>query len=326
MSSPVPALADVLGRYAASTGAPRLRAIEARLRAPLAVAVVGRPGVGRGAVARALTGAGVTVVTDAADVRVVVIAETPKPEDRRALRGDLPSLVVLNKADLSGRVVGGPLAAARRSADDIAVAVGRPVVPMVAHLADAELDGELIGALRTLATEPADMTSTDAFVGSDHVVPAPIRRRLLERFDRFGLAHAVLAVVEGAGADAVAARVRGLSQTEAVVERLGGFAAEVGYRRARAALVTLEWAATETRDDDLAAFLAGDEGVIAMMAAAVGLFEASGLRVDPGDDPDTHVRRAVQWRRYADGPLDALHRRCAADISRGSLRLLGQAR
>ncbi|MDA2892448.1 hypothetical protein PDG61_16125 [Mycolicibacterium sp. BiH015] len=326
MSSPVPALADVLGRYAAATGAPRLSAVEARLRAPLAVAVVGRPGVGRGAVARALTGAGVTVVSDAADVGVVVVAETLKPEDRRALRGDLPSMVVLNKADLSGRVVGGPLAAARRDADDLAVAVGRPVVPMIAHLADVELDGELVDALRTLATEPADMTSTDAFVGSDHAVPAPIRRRLLERLDRFGLAHAVLAVVEGAAADAVAVRLRGLSHTEAVVERLAGFAAEVGYRRTRAALLALERAATESRDDDLAAFLAGDEVVIAVMAAAVGLVEASGLRVDPGDDPDTHLRRAVRWRRYADGPLDVLHRRCAADISRGSLRLLGQAR
>lgn len=326
MSSIFSALADVLGRYAAAAGAPGLTAIEARLRAPLAVSVAGRPGVGRGTVARALTGAGVTVVTGAADIRVVVIAETLKPEDRRALRGDLPALVVLNKADLSGRVVGGPLAAARRSAHDLAAAVGRPVVPMVAHLAGVELDDELIDALRTLATTPADMTSTDAFVRSEHVVPGPIRRLLLERLDRFGLAHAVIAVVEGLSVDSVAARLRGLSQVDAVIARLSGFAAEVGYRRVRAALVGLERAATESRDDDLAAFLAGDEVVIAVMAAAVGMVEASGQRVDPADNPDAHLRRAMHWRRYADGPLDALHRRCAADISRGSLRLLGQAR
>lgn len=326
MSSCSSAFADLLERYADSAGGPRLHAIAARLRARFAVAVVGRPGVGRSAVARALTGAGIAVVTDGADVRVVVIAETLKPEDRQALRGSLPSLVVLNKADLAGRVVGGPLAAAGRSAEDIAAAVGRPVVPMVAHLADVALDGQSLDALRTLATAPADMTSADAFVSSDHVVPRAVRQHLLERLDRFGLAHAVLAAVDGAAEDAVSARLRALSQIDAVVERLGDFTAEVGYRRVRAALGDLERTATETRDGGLAAFLATDEVVIAVMASAVGVVEASGVRVDPGDDPDAHERRAVQWRRYADGPLDALHRRCAADISRGSLRLLGRAR
>lgn len=326
MSSYSSAFVDLLERYAGSTGGARLHAIAARLRAPLAVAVVGRPGVGRGAVAHALTGAGIAVVTDGADARVVVIAETLKPEDRRALRGSLSSLVVLNKADLGGRVVGGPLAAARCTAGDIATAVGRPVVPMVAHLADVALGGQSLDALRTLATAPADMTSTDAFVESDHVLPRAVRQHLLERLDRFGLAHAVLAVVDSATADSVTARLRAVSQIDAVVERLADFAAEVGYRRVRTALGELERTATETRDDDLAAFLATDEVVIAVMASAVGVVEASGLRVDPGDDPDAHERRALLWRRYADGPLDALHRRCAADISRGSLRLLGRAR
>ncbi|MFB1296362.1 hypothetical protein ACAG24_012650 [Mycobacterium sp. pW049] len=324
MSSTCPALADVLARYAAVSSAPRLHAIEARLRAPVSVAVVGRPGVGRGAVARALTGAGVGVVADAADVRVVVIAEALKPEDRRALRGDRPSVVVVNKADLSGRVVGGPLAAARRVADDIAVDVGRPAVPMVAHLADVVLDDQLIDALRALAAAPADLASVDAFVGSEHVVPMPVRQRLLERLDRFGLAHAVLAVVEGEDAVSVAAGLRKVSQVDDVVAKLADVGAEVGYRRVRAALAELQRTATESRDDDLAAFLASDEVVIAVMAAAVAVVEASGVGVDPGDDPDAHLRRALRWRRYADGPLGALHRRCAADISRGSLRLLGE--
>ncbi len=311
-------------RYAAQGDDPLLGAVHARLRAPLAAAVVGRPGVGRAAVACALSGAGVKVVSgaaDAADLRVVVIAEAMKPEDVAALDVDGPAVVVLNKADLAGRVVGGPLAAAGRVAADIAAAVGRPVVPMIAHLADVELDDQLVEALRTLATTPADMTSADAFLGGDHVVPAPVRQLLLERLDRFGLAHAVLAVVEGASPAAVSARLRTLSQTAAVVERLAGTAAEVGYRRVCAALAELHRSAAQTRDGALAAFLATDDVVLAVMAAAVGVVEASGLHVDPGDDPGTHLRRAVQWRRYADGPLDALHRRCAADISRGSLRL-----
>jgi hypothetical protein len=62
------------------------------------------------------------------------------------------------------------------------------------------------------------------------------------------------------------------------------------------------------------------------MAAAVDVVQACGLTVDRGDDADAHVRRAVHWRHYAHGPVDVTHRCCAADISRGSLRLLGRAR
>ena len=53
--------------------------------------------------------------------------------------------------------------------------------------------------------------------------------------------------------------------------------------------------------------------------------EAEGMTVDRGDEPAAHARRALHWSRYARGPVNALHRRCAADITRGSLRLLDQA-
>ncbi len=33
----------------------------------------------------------------------------------------------------------------------------------------------------------------------------------------------------------------------------------------------------------------------------------------------------VHWTRYGDGPVNALHRSCAADICRGSLRLYGRS-
>jgi hypothetical protein len=56
----------------------------------------------------------------------------------------------------------------------------------------------------------------------------------------------------------------------------------------------------------------------------VGVVEA-GVAVDRGDDAAAHLRRAVRWRRYSRGPVDALHRSCGADIARGSLRLLGRA-
>ena len=69
-------------------------------------------------------------------------------------------------------------------------------------------------------------------------------------------------------------------------------------------------------------FLSADDTVIAVMAAAVDVIEASGVAVKPGDDPVTHLHRALYWRRYASAPLDSVRRSCAADISRGSLRLL----
>jgi hypothetical protein len=58
------------------------------------------------------------------------------------------------------------------------------------------------------------------------------------------------------------------------------------------------------------------------MAAAVDVVEAAGVTVDCGDDRKAHLGRARHWDRYARGPVDALQQRCAADIVRGSLRLL----
>ena len=56
--------------------------------------------------------------------------------------------------------------------------------------------------------------------------------------------------------------------------------------------------------------------VVALMRRGEGA-RASGL-----DDAGAHTRRALRWHGFARAPLDALHRRCAADIARGSLRLL----
>ncbi|MDG4663025.1 hypothetical protein [Mycobacterium sp. 236(2023)] len=314
-SSARPTLADAVGRYAAHTGNPRVRAVEARLRAPRSVAVLGRSGVGCTAVARGLAGSGVRIVTSGADVHVLVVAEALKAEDQRDL-GAGPTVIVLNKADLSGRVPGGPLAEAGRIAGRIAAASGCPVVPTIAHLAAVDVDEEMAAALRTLAVTPADMTSVDAFVAAPHVVPGPVRRRLLERLDRFGIAHAVLAVADGADGAQVAARLRALSQVDAAVARIGEFDAEVEYRRGCSALAGLRRVAAETRDDELASFLVSDQVVSAVMTSAANVMEAAGVRVDLGDG----LRSAVRWRHYADGPLNALHRRCAADISRGLLR------
>jgi hypothetical protein len=69
-------------------------------------------------------------------------------------------------------------------------------------------------------------------------------------------------------------------------------------------------------------FLADDATVLAVMAAAVDVVQAAGLTVDTGDEPSAHLRRAQHWNRYARGPVNLIHRDCAADISRGSLRLM----
>jgi hypothetical protein len=96
----------------------------------------------------------------------------------------------------------------------------------------------------------------------------------------------------------------------------------VRYRRLQAALNELRWLAIES--EELARLLSTDAAVLAAMSSAVDVVEAAGIRVDRGDDPAAHLRRAVHWRRYSRGPVGALHRSCGADIARGSLRLLGR--
>jgi len=44
--------------------------------------------------------------------------------------------------------------------------------------------------------------------------------------------------------------------------------------------------------------------------------------VETDDEPRAHLHRALHWHRYSRGPVNSLHRRCGADICRGSLRLL----
>ena len=285
--------------------------------------------MGRGTVAAALTAAGVSVTADdsGADVHVVVIAETLKPEDRAMLSGETPTLMVLNKADLTGFGGGGPLALAHRRAADCRALTGVPTVPMVALLATADLDGELISALHALVRQPADLTSTDAFVQCQHPLSPEVRRRLLDTLDRFGTAHVVVAIGDRACEDAALPDLlRRLSQVDRVVAYLDAAGAPVRYRRVRVAMAELQALATQSGDERLTEFLSTDETVLAVMTAAVDVVEAVGAAVDRGDDAASHLRRAVHWRRYSRGPVDALHRSCGADICRGSLRLLGQLR
>lgn len=294
-----------------------------RLQAPTRVAVHGRPGVGRTTVAAALASAGVTVTT-AGEVDVLVLTEAPKPEDLGLVDAAArPVVVVLNKADCSGRGPGGPLAVAERRATRVRVATGLVTVPMVALLADVRLTDPLLRALRTLVAEPADLSSPDAFVGAAHPLPTEVRSRLLATLDRFGVAHAVLALAEGTDPGELPGRLRRLSGLDRVVAAVHAAAAPLRYRRLRGVFDELHSLATDS--DELADLLGTDDAVLTVMTAAVDVVQAAGARVDRGDDPQAHLRRARHWRRYGRGPVTALHRACAADITRGSLRLLAEA-
>ena len=278
---------DVLAGSAALTGDPRVTAIERRLRVAASVAVRGRRGVGRDAVAAALTAGGVAVAVPGAsgDVDVVVLAERLTDEERSVLEHrSVPTLVVLNKADLGGAAAGGPLAAADRTAARLSAVLGLPVVPMVALLASVEVRDDDLATLRALVAVPADMTSVDAFVSGPHPVTSGVRRDLLDRLDRFGVAHAILAVADGLTPAAVTARLRALSGTDAVLAALCAVTAPVRYARICSAVSELRVLAAETSDARLASFLDGDDVVLAVMTAAVDVVEATGAEVDRGDD------------------------------------------
>jgi hypothetical protein len=261
------------------------------------VAVCGRVGVGRGTVEQALRRRGVHVVGEAsAELRLLVIAEVLKPEDRAALASsELPTVTVLTKADVSA-----PVADAS-------------VVSMIGLLATVTgLDRQLVAALRAFGTEAPDLSSVDAFIETAHSVPATVRTRLLDRLDRFGIANAVSALAAGAEPGAVVELLQQLSNVDGVLARLHADAAPVRYRRVQRALSELRGLAARTDDERLWRFLSADATVTAVMAAALDVLQ--------DDGPDKPERRAVRWSRYARGPVDALHRSCANDVVRGLLR------
>ncbi len=312
----------------------RLRALAERLGRPVTVAVRGRGGAGVSTVAAALSAAGIQLGgPDAdADAEVLVLTEVAKPEDIAAIRdASRPGVVVVNKADLSGFGGGGPLATAAFRCAELAVRTGAIVEPMAALLAVAAMEpgklaDDMVDDLRILIAEPADLSSPDAFVVASHRLPRADRQRLVDRLDLFGIAHCVVALRDDRNLAAGGLRgvLRRLSRIDAVCARIDAAVAEVRYLRLTAAAVELR--ALAIGDDGVADFLESDQAVLARMAAAVEVVQTAGVGVDPGDEPIAHRRRAVRWRHYGAGPVTALHRACAADITRGSLRLLAGGR
>lgn len=289
-------ISDRVARFAREADDPRLVAIARAAARPVTVTVRGRPGVGHGSVARALTDAGVPVCPDG-DVDVYVVAEVVKPEDHAAIGAS--TLLVQNKADLCAAVPGS--------------------VPMIAHLALARLDEAMVAELRLMAAGPCELGSID------DVVTGPIRALLLETLDLSGIAEAIRAV--RAGSDVRRALWK-RSGVDGVVAALTPMLAEAAYRRARSAAAALE--AIAATDGNLATpitdFLRCDDTVLGFMAAAVEVMQAAGMIVDPGDSGAAHLRRATLWDRYRREPVGAMQRSCAGDIVRGSLRLWDRVR
>jgi hypothetical protein len=290
------------------------------------------------------------------DVAVHVVAEVLKPEDIEAIaaaRG--PVLAVLNKADLAGSLSGrggdGPIAAAHLRCAQLSALAGVRMEPMIGLLAGAALDvldEDVWAAVRLLASRYGDDIaaqalfdrSCDGFLAPDNPdnpVPTGLRQRLLDGLDLFGTAIAVAAVRRGATAPQVKALLRRVSGVDAVVDKVGAVGAEARYRRVLDAVAELEALAVtgagtdavteEGIGEQIREFLSGDDALVARMAAAVDLAEASGLDVGDCDDPAAHLPRAGRWQRYSlgkSGPVSDLHRACGADIARGSLRLWSQ--
>lgn len=324
--------ADDLTRLAADISDPRLSAIAAAITAPPLVSVSGRRGVGRRSVAAALTAAGVSVAglsgrSGAGEIAVHVVAEVVKPEDVAAVQVAAamqtprrrPVLVVLNKADLSGRCDAAAVAAALRA----------PAEPMSALFAlaalddrpGAGLDRQLWAALRALAAQPADLSSAERFVGCPHPLPQQVRERLCTSLDLSGIDRMLDPARRGGTAAQARALLRRLSGVDGVVARLTALSAGLHYQRMSEAVARLEaMAVGEDSAARIDAFLNCDSTVTARMIAAADAVQEQRVPDEPA------LRRARRWQAYRSAPVGFAGRACAADITRGSLRAWASAR
>ncbi len=294
-----------------------------RLTAGVTLSVGGRPGVGVGTVVRALALAGFEVRDDGdrGDVVLRVVAEVAKPEDHAALRAaENPAMIVFAKADLCGFGGDGPLATARRRCADLSVRTGvtaRPLMGLlaVAGLDRAVLDDPMLAGLRTLTSVPADLSSVDAFLSCPHDIPLDVRARLLERLDLFGIARAVLELRADPDLDGAALRrvLRAGSGIDTVCRDLEPAVAEARYRRLLTVIADLE--ALAGVDAAAAAMLCDERTRSVRMSAATAVLQTAGMSVGAPGLPE-----ALRWQAYGAGPVTALHRACAADLTRASLQ------
>lgn len=348
------AFTEQLARVAAAAGSGpatdgRLAAIVEGLRAPLSVGVFGRPGVGCRTVAQAVRAANPSGIScgvggaadpgiadsdvpdsDVPDLYLYVFTETLKPEDRNFFAGSSrPCVAVLNKADLTGFGGDGPMSAAAVRCGRVGRETGIPTYPVASLLAVAAhdervVDAATIDAFRLLAVDPADLGSIGAFLERPHRLPAKVRGRLLEHLGLFGIALVTSAVRGGADTDGVRRLLRRTSGISGLLAAIEQESAAARYRRIQAALPPLTELSAGSAGRGIAELLAADEIVLARQAAAMDVMASAGMAGSDITGPQTleaHLRRAVFWRNYAEGPVSELHRACATDIARAALRV-----
>lgn len=318
----------------------QVRDIAVRAGDPLRIAVRGRAGVGVTSVIAALgrtmavqDGPGHVLIEMAvpggtldADVDVVVIAEALKPEDRAVLeKSDAPKVLVLNKADLTDAgATRGPWSAAMERCRGYRAETGVVTLPLSAHVPMAQLDADMVAALRLLVEDPADTGSVDAFVTSAHQVPVSMRQRLLRELDLYPIGCAVGALRQAPelGETALTALLADLSGISPVVAAIRSAETLGWYGRMRAIIGDLHrLAVTGELSAALDSFLVSDELVVATMQCAVDAAAAVGATVDNGDRPSDHYWRAQRWQQFAGGPVNRMFEAVGTDITRGSLRL-----
>jgi hypothetical protein len=270
-----PAYADLTVRLEAVCarlpGAGELNRAVGELRGPLRVAVTGRFGTGRDTVAAALrrrfdvSPIGPGDDAEDADAWLHVLAGWPREDDVAALAALDPrrSLVLLGKSDSLGS-----WPAARVRAGECAGELGRPVIPVMAILAIADLGDEEIELLAAMAAAGEQVPPMQAtFIDAGGPGQRLGRMALLRRLDAYGIA-ATIAVL-GSGRREAAELAELLVQRsglDALADPLSGFAAAAPIARLRRVAAELEIIAAQgVLRDEIEGLLSGS-----MLAAAAG--------------------------------------------------------
>ncbi|MDS1114132.1 hypothetical protein RD149_10150 [Gordonia westfalica] len=219
---------------------PILSAAGRRFLRPLHVQVVGRPGVGRDTMARALRERlALTVIGPGEDARaaadadlwLLLLAGPPRRADHELLRA-LPAdrvVVVLGKADTHPDWDSAVEVASRAS-----TALGLPVYAVSQLLACADLDAAEFAALAQFAAEQVEMPSMAGrfLVGAPGSDERLLRQGLLRRLDAFGIDTALRLLAEGSEAATDAAALnRALHAVSGVPQLTAAFADHVGRVR-----------------------------------------------------------------------------------------------
>lgn len=234
---------------------------------PLSVAVVGRRGVGRDTMARALSerfgvaafvaerGSGVLA---GADLRVHVLAGAPRRADHEMLAASPRerTVVVLGKADtLPSDAVSGASDAVARLVRAASESLGRPVVAVSQLSACATVsDGEFAFLRRLVADGEVMPSMSGHFLAPARPAQLQMRADLLRRLDAAGVARALSLVVAddpaAAGASTLTGSLRATSGFDALREAFVACMPAVVAHRGAQVRASLELAAAAGADRD----------------------------------------------------------------------------